>query len=118
MLMDVLIHHFFIAWFLLVGLRSEMVLDVPELREGVAGNITCSVYNVKHPAKIELSLDNKLLSDMKQKNMYDTVSGTYTSIKTVTAMERSWNDKSFQCLSYTIGPADKYFYHDFKNQTV
>ncbi|XP_052239137.1 uncharacterized protein LOC127850276 isoform X2 [Dreissena polymorpha] len=117
--MGYLIHYLFIARFLLGGLHGEMVLDVPELREGIPGNITCSVNKVKRPAKIELSLGNKSLPEIRQENKYDEASGTYTSIKTVTEIDRSWNDKSFACLSYIQGPTnDSYAFHAFKNQTV
>ncbi|XP_052809130.1 uncharacterized protein LOC128237577 [Mya arenaria] len=77
---------------------SPPVLSVPEFLEGENSSAICEVRNAIQAPLLEIHVDNVLLGDVQQKDLFNGSSHTFTSTAKVTKSNKLWNRKQMCCV--------------------
>ncbi|XP_052809128.1 uncharacterized protein LOC128237575 [Mya arenaria] len=77
---------------------SPPVLSVPEFLEGENSSAICEVRNAIPAPLLEIHVDNVLLGDVQQKDLFNESSHTFTSTAKVTKSNNMWNGKRMCCI--------------------
>ncbi|XP_052271104.1 uncharacterized protein LOC127871882 isoform X2 [Dreissena polymorpha] len=86
-------------------------LHISELREGAPSNVTCVASHGRPPPKLRMYLDEDMVNGSNQVDRYDIQSQTYSSIISLTSVDRAWNKKVLKCTCLVLGKGLEYVPH-------